>query len=169
MQVTLNRMLMSSTITILLFGSFVSCSYLENNTSEMSSSTSTIGFSGNSSMIVFESDRDGNTEIYVMNTDGSNETRLTHNDAQDISPSWSPDGSKIAFSSDRDGNAEIYVMMADGSKQQRLTNTLAGDSAPSWSPDGAQITFNSDGPGNEEIYIMNIDGSNQARITYSDP
>ena len=113
MQVTLNRMLMSSTITILLFGIFVSCSYLENNTSEMSSSTSTIGFSGNSSMIVFESDRDGNTEIYVMNTDGSNETRLTHNDAQDISPSWSPDGSKIAFSSDRDGNAEIYVMMAD--------------------------------------------------------
>ncbi len=47
--------------------------------------------------IAFESDRDGNDEIYVMNADGSGVTRLTDNDAIDRSPAWSPDGRRIAF------------------------------------------------------------------------
>ena len=60
--------------------------------------------------IAFTSDRDGNSEIYVMNADGSNVERLTHHDAYDFGPAWSPDGTKIAFSSWRDGNFEIYVV-----------------------------------------------------------
>jgi len=63
--------------------------------------------------IAFQSDRDGEFEIYVINADGSNLTRLTGNPAKDVFPAWSPDGSHIAFVSDRDGNAEIYVMNAD--------------------------------------------------------
>ena len=76
--------------------------------------------------IAFISNRDGNDEIYVMNADGSNQTRLTNNPAM-IRPSFSPDGSKIAFVSNRDGNYEIYVMNADGSNQTRLTNNPATD------------------------------------------
>ena len=60
--------------------------------------------------IAFTSQRDGNSEIYVMNADGSNVERLTHHDAYDFGPAWSPDGTKIAFSSWRDGNIEIYVV-----------------------------------------------------------
>ncbi len=48
-------------------------------------------------MIAFHSNRDGNSEIYVMNADGTNPTRLTDNPAEDILPAWSPDGRKIAF------------------------------------------------------------------------
>ena len=59
---------------------------------------------------MFVSTRDGNREIYTMNSDGSNPTNISNNDAADYQPSWSPDGTKIAFSSDRDGNSEIYVM-----------------------------------------------------------
>src|SRR5688500_14146475 len=59
--------------------------------------------------IVFYSERDGNSEIYVMNADGSRPTRLTRHPANDGSPSFSPDGTKIAFDTDRDGNFEIYV------------------------------------------------------------
>jgi len=86
------------------------------------------------SRIAFDSDRDGNLEVYVMNADGSGQKKLANNSADDWNPFWSPDGKKIAFTSDRDGNWEIYVMNADGSGQKKLTNNSADDWEPSWSP-----------------------------------
>ena len=117
------------------------------------------------SRIVFTSDRDGNDEIYVMNADGSSQTRLTENDVYDSYPSWSPDGSRIAFFSNRDDDDEIYVMNADGSGQINLTNNDVGDWNLSWSPDGSRIAFTSERDGNYEIYVMNADGSGQIRLT----
>jgi Tol biopolymer transport system component len=115
--------------------------------------------------IAFESNRDGNLEIYVMNADGSAQTRLTTNPAADSNPAWSPDRSRIAFTSLRDGNAEIYVMNADGTNQRRLTVSNGVDATPDWSPDGTRITFSSTRDGNLEIYVMNADGSGQSRLT----
>jgi Tol biopolymer transport system component len=115
--------------------------------------------------IAFASFRDGNGELYVINPDGSNLTRLTNNSANEEFPAWSPDGAKIAFVSDRDGNAEIYVMGADGSNQTRLTNNSAFDYYPAWSPDGAKIAFVSLRDGNGEAYVMNADGTNPTRLT----
>jgi len=88
-------------------------------------------FPGTNGKIIFASDRDGNKEIYVMDADGSNQTRLTTNSSLDVEPSWSPNGSKIAFNSDRDGNKEIYVMNADGSNATRLTNNSTREYYPS--------------------------------------
>ena len=85
--------------------------------------------------IAFYSGRDLNREIYVMNADGSGQTNLTNNAADDRYPAWSPDGIRIAFSSSRDGNQEIYVMNADGSGQTNLTNNPAPDYEPAWSPE----------------------------------
>src|SRR2546425_8525705 len=108
--------------------------------------------------IAFVSERDGNAEIYVMNADGSNPTRLTNNPAADVDPASSPDGTKIAFASNRDGDYTIYVMNADGSNPRRLT---AGR-APAWSPDGKKIAFTVDvGAGVEGelsyVYSMNAE------------
>lgn len=114
--------------------------------------------------IAFVSDRDGSREIYVMNPDGSGQTRLTTDPAADTSPSWSPDGARIAFTSDRDGNNEIYVVNSDGSGQTRLTNNPAADGWPSWSPDGSKIIFTSDRDGNSEIYVMDSDGTGVAPL-----
>src|SRR5215207_11048155 len=58
-------------------------------------------------IIAFQSNRDGNYEIYVMNGDGSGLTNLTDNPADDFGPVWSPDEKKIIFGSNRDGNSEI--------------------------------------------------------------
>ena len=82
-----------------------------------------------------------------MDADGSNQTRLTNNQASDFFPSFSPDGSKIAFTSNRDGSYEIYVMNADGSNQTRLTNDPADDDDPSFSGDGSKIAFYSNRDG----------------------
>ncbi len=115
--------------------------------------------------IAFKSDRDGNEEIYVMNADGSNQTRLTVNNAYDGEPVWSPDNTKIAFRSDRDGNQEIYVMNADGSNQTNISNNSADDTYPAWSPDGTRIAFRSYRDGNWEIYVMNANGSKQTNLS----
>lgn len=80
--------------------------------------------------IAFTSDRDGNSEIYVMNSDGSGQVRLTNNPGVDDFPSWSPDGNRIAFvSQDISGEFFIKVMNSDGSDQTDVTN-IAFDPSP---------------------------------------
>ena len=115
--------------------------------------------------IAFNSTQDGNQEIYVMNSNGTGQNRLTFNNAVDGKASFSPGGSKIAFHSERDGNFEIYVMDWNGANQTRLTNNSAIDMEPEFSPDGSKIVFLSNRDGNNELYIMNADGSNQIRLT----
>jgi Tol biopolymer transport system component len=73
-----------------------------------------------------------NSEIYVMNADGSGQARLTRNPSLDHSPRWSPDGTQIAFVSTRDGNDEIYVMNADGSGQTNISRHPSSDLNPDW-------------------------------------
>src|SRR6185295_4394074 len=104
-----------------------------------------------------------NGDIYVMNADGTDQVRLTTNDAADRSPAWSPDGTKIAFTSRRTGNGDIYVMNADGTAQVQRTSAAAVDSAPDWSPDGNKIAFASGRTGNGDIYLIN--GSTRTRLT----
>jgi Tol biopolymer transport system component len=111
--------------------------------------------------IAFDTNRDGNEEIYVMNPDGSGQIRLTNDPASDFGPAWSPDGSKIAFNRGFD----IFVMNADGSAPTRLTSAAAMNIAPSWSPDGTKVAFHSSRDGNFEIYVMNADGGSPTRLT----
>jgi Tol biopolymer transport system component len=98
-------------------------------------------WSADGSWIAFSSNRDGNSEIYVMNPDGSNVRRLTDNPAFDKEPAWSPDGKRIAFSSSRNGSFDIYVMSVDGfllgegiPAVLRLTTSPSEELGPVWNP-----------------------------------
>ncbi len=124
-------------------------------------------WSPDGSRIAFVSDRDGNQDIWVMDSDGQNLANLTHEAAKDYSPAWSPDGQWIAFASVRDVPYwELYLMRPDGSDVQRLTWWEdASDWSPTWSPDGMRLAFASKRDGNWEIYLMDRDGSNLVRLT----
>jgi Tol biopolymer transport system component len=125
-------------------------------------------YSPDGSRILFDSTRDGNTEIYVMRADGSEQRRLTDDDGEDWGATWSPDGSQIAFNSDRTGAMEIYVMAADGKDVRRLTTDELSDTSPSWSPDGSRIAYlRNDRFGIGQIWSMKADGTDQRDLSRS--
>ena len=110
--------------------------------------------------IAFVSDRDGNQEIYIMDTSGENEINLTRNLANDYSPTWSPDGTKIAFVSDREGSPALYLMKSDGSNVTRVCQTSSEGGQLSWFPNRATIAFNSGSGTGNVISIVDVDGKN---------
>ena len=107
------------------------------------------------------------TEVFVVNADGSGLTQLTFSPGPDGMASWSPDGSKIVFISYRTGGYRVWVMNADGSNPVQLNENVPYSANPYYSPDGTQIGFDSTSPSDGFIglWLMNADGSN-ARSVY---
>lgn len=118
-----------------------------------------------SGTIVFESNRDGNSEIYVMDASNQVVTRITNNPAIDSQPALSPDKRGIVYTSNQDGNNEIYLTSVDLAVPINLTNNPADDQLPTWSSDGKWIAFTSNRDGNQEIYIMRSDGTELRNLT----
>jgi dipeptidyl aminopeptidase/acylaminoacyl peptidase len=118
------------------------------------------------SRICFESWRDGNAEIYVMNSDGTLQTNLTKNAAADTAPCWSPDGTWIAYVSNRNGPWQVMRMLADGTSNTILIGETTFDCwDPQYSPDGSRIAYVTNKDGNSEIYVSDAFGGNRTRIT----
>jgi Tol biopolymer transport system component len=122
-------------------------------------------------IIAFVSDRETNAlrQLFLMNSDGSDPVRITHDSNNYRRPVFSPDASKILFYSHTSDNSdEIYTIDVDGSNLVNLSNSPGDDNLPCYSPDGSQIVFTSSRDGNREIYIMDADGQNQTRLTFAE-
>jgi TolB protein len=143
--------------------------------------------------IVFTSTRDGDLEIYVMNTDGSHVKRLTNEQGYDGGAFFSRDGKWIVYRAEhpqtdeqraeyldllqrnliKPGSLELWVMRADGSQKRQVTHLGAASFGPYFFPDGKRIIFSSNkddqagGMGNFELYAVNLDGSGLERITFN--
>ncbi|MEO2004758.1 MAG: cohesin domain-containing protein, partial [Candidatus Poribacteria bacterium] len=84
--------------------------------------------------ILFVSDADGDSDIYVMDVDGTNRVNLTANSVTDGVPSWSPDGSRIVFDRNTTGTWDLFSMAADGTDEVQLTSAAGDDKSAHWSP-----------------------------------
>lgn len=125
-------------------------------------------WSPDGSQIVYQSERDGNSEIYLMEADGSMQTRLTANRNFDGGAYWSEDGSKIYFTSDRDGEYRVYEMNPDGSDQMLSSNGEFDINQNELSNDGSLRLFQSEWDGelnNLEIFISDANGGNVRQLT----
>ncbi|MGQ9600896.1 MAG: TolB family protein [Anaerolineae bacterium] len=118
--------------------------------------------------IAFETDRDGNSEIYLLDSRSGRSINLTRHPAEDRAPAWNPRGDALAFESNRDGNWEIYLLDLLSGLITRLTDHPAYDGAPAWSPDGSALAFESYRDGNLEIYVLAL-GSRELRRLTQDP
>jgi TolB protein len=98
-------------------------------------------YSPDGTRIAFTITDRANSDVWLMNADGTGAKRLTREPALDLSPSWSPDGARLAFVSDRSGTPQIYLMGADGSSPRRLTFQGNYNQTPAWSPRGDAIAF----------------------------
>lgn len=128
--------------------------------------------------IAFTSTREAFDEIFTMNPDGSQVTRLTNTQFPNngatfsSSPAWSPDGQRIAYEriDFLNTNREIWVMEADGSGETAVTqNGFVANIEPAWSPDGQKILFSGLGSFCEscdnEIFSVDVDGTGQTQLT----
>lgn len=113
--------------------------------------------------IVFASTRDGNSEIYIMNPDGSKPVNLTRHPSRDLAPAWSPTGKHIAFNSDRDGTRDVYIMDANGKNVRKVFRRLAYREFPVWSPDGKKLVYTN--AADWGIYVGTINSQQEERIT----
>jgi TolB protein len=122
------------------------------------------------SRVAFVSTRDGNLEIYVMDADGTNLTRVTNDPQPDGRPAFTPDGLGLVFQAQRMVNGkpflEIYSAALDGSGLKALT-TDSLNQTPTVSPDGATIAFASTRNKNADIWLMSRDGGNLRNFTKS--
>ena len=109
-------------------------------------------WSPDASQIAFESNRDGNFDIYVMNADGSDQMNLTNDlPGQKEDPHWSPDGSRIAFTANVYGSADIWELQLDSGRFYQLWQGAWFDS---WSPDGKKFLAESNIEGDLDIHVL---------------
>lgn len=115
--------------------------------------------------IAFRSNRSGSFNLYVMNADGSNVTRITDHAANDHDPAWTPDGQSLLFASDRDrgpGRLDLYRLWLEDRSLERLTNFFQGYAfMPTVSPDGnwaafVATTFPHDGGWINQIHVLEL-------------
>ena len=111
-----------------------------------------------------------------MDINGFNHVNLTHNDARDKYPKFSPDGSKLVFVSDREGDYDIFIMTLEwyggytrykGKNVINLSSQLGNDLHPEFSPTGLEIVFESLQNGNYEIYSVDTLGNDKSNLTQS--
>ena len=115
--------------------------------------------------IVYSSEANGRSDLWMMNADGSERKQLTDDDAADFKPAMSPDGRYLAFTSYRhNGRAQIWLMNSDGSNLKCMTDG-SDETDPSFSPDGQWIVYSSVTDGTPKLWKTPTHGGPPVQLT----
>ena len=122
-------------------------------------------FSPDGARIVFNSDRGGRPQLYVMGSAGGSASRISFGEGRYGSPAWSPRGDLIAFMVIKGGMFSIGVMRPDGSDERLLTRSSL-DESPTWAPNGRVIMFSRQDPrsGRRRLFTIDVSGYNEREV-----
>jgi TolB protein len=116
--------------------------------------------------VVFESDRGGRQQLYVMPASGGEPRRISFGNGRYSTPVWSPRGDLIAFTKQAGGQFLIGVMNADGSGERILTEGFHNE-GPTWAPNGRVLMFFREtrgAGGGPKLYSIDLTGKNERQI-----
>ncbi len=115
--------------------------------------------------LIFDSNQDGDREIYTADFIGNSPRALTDTDGENFNPVWSPEADTIAFVSTRTGDSDIWLMDSGGGNVRPITFFESDEILPSWSADGRTLFYSSNRNGNFDIYSYNLDTNTESQIT----
>ncbi len=123
-------------------------------------------WSPDGSEIAFTSYRNGQQELFSLNTTNGKVRSIIGLEGLNYGADWHPDGTELVVSLSQSGNAEIYRISPQGSIIKRLTVSKAIEISPSWAPGGRDLVFTSDRTGTPQLYIIDSEGAGRRRLTF---
>jgi TolB protein len=121
-------------------------------------------FARDNQRIAYTSYKSGYPDVYTVNIQTGQRTRIAAFPGLNSGAAFSPDNSRVALTLSKDGNPEIYLIPATGGAATRITRTRGTEASPSWSPDGRQLVFTSDDRGSPQLYTSDLTGSAPQRL-----
>ena len=112
--------------------------------------------------------REGGSQIFLVNPDGSALRRLTSSTAIDTEPRFAPDGQSIYFTSDRGGSPQVYRIPANGGEAQRVTFEGSYNVSPRLSPDGRTLAYITRNAGKFQVALLDLANRQVQVLTDSD-